>query len=127
VSRLDMAAQVELLAHCASLTVNAVHLPKQPSANAAMAHADTLAETLGLDMAATWTPTVASYFGRVSKERILEAIREGVSPEAATNIATMKKKQAMAEAAEQRLAGTGWLPQLLRTGSHAPPKTQQAA
>jgi ParB family chromosome partitioning protein len=69
---------------------------------------------------------VASYFGRVSKERILEAVREGVSPEAATNIATMKK-QAMAEAAEQRLAGTGWLPQLLRTGSDVPPETQQAA
>jgi hypothetical protein len=69
---------------------------------------------------------VASYFGRVSKERILEAVREGVSPEAATNIATMKK-QATAEAAERRLAGTGRLPDLLRTGSDAAPATQQAA
>jgi ParB family chromosome partitioning protein len=109
VARLDMAAQVELLAHCASLTVNAIHLPKQRPDKGASAHADVLAQTLGLDMTATWTATVASYFGRVSKERILEAVREGVSPEAAANIATMKK-QAMAEAAEQRLAGTGWLP-----------------
>jgi ParB family transcriptional regulator, chromosome partitioning protein len=126
VSRLDMAAQVEFLAHCASLTLNALILPKQPRSGAASGHADMLAQRLGLDMAATWTPTVASYFGRASKERIVEAVAEGVSPEAATNIATMKK-QAMAEAAEQRLAGTGWLPQLLRTGTDAPPESRQAA
>jgi ParB family chromosome partitioning protein len=71
-------------------------------------------------MTTTWSPTVASYFGRVSKERILEAVSEGVSAEAAANIAGMKK-QAMAEAAAQRLAGTGWLPQLLRTGSAIAP------
>jgi ParB family chromosome partitioning protein len=101
-----MAGQVSLLAHCASLAVNAIHLPKQPTETEASAHADMLAQTLALDMAATWTPTVASYFGRVSKDHIIEAVREGVSAEAATNIAGMKK-QAMAEAAEQRLAGTG--------------------
>ena len=69
----------------------------------------------------------ASYFGRVSKERIIEAVREGVSAEAAGNIAGMKK-QAMAEAAEQRLAGTGWLPQLLRTtGPTSEPAAERAA
>ena len=91
-----------------------------------MAHADVLAETLGLDMTATWTPTAANYFGRVSKERIVEAVREGVSVEAAANIAGMKKL-AMAETAERRLAGTGWLPELLRTGSAAEIETEQAA
>ena len=43
-------------------------------------------------------------------------MREGVSAEAAANIAGMKKP-AMADAAERRLGGTGWLPELLRTGS----------
>jgi ParB family chromosome partitioning protein len=127
VARLDMAGQVELLAHCASLTVNTIQLPKQQTGAAASAHADVLAQTLGLDMTTTWSPTVDSYFGRVSKERILEAVSEAVSKEAATNIAGLKK-QAMAEAAAQRLAGTGWLPQLLRTGTAVPaPETQQAA
>jgi hypothetical protein len=37
------------------------------------------------------------------------------------------KKQTMAEAAAQRLAETGWLPELLRTGSAIPPATEQAA
>ncbi len=115
VAGLDQAGRVELLAHCASLTVNAMRPPKRTE-TAASAHADRLAGTLGLDMTATWTPTVASYFGRVSKERIVEAVREGVSAEAAANIAGMKKL-AMAEAAERRLAETGWLPELLRTGS----------
>ena len=77
-------------------------------------------------MTATWTPTAANYFGRVSKERIVEAVREGVSVEAAANIAGMKKL-AMAEAAERRLAGTGWLPELLRTGSAIERETEQAA
>jgi ParB family transcriptional regulator, chromosome partitioning protein len=125
VARLDQAGQLELLAHCASLSVNAVHLPKRVEA-AALAHADLLAETLGLDMTATWTPTAANYFGRVSKERIADAMREGVSAEAAANIAGMKKL-AMAEAAERRLAGTGWLPELLRTGAAIEPATEQAA
>jgi ParB family chromosome partitioning protein len=121
-----MAGQVELLAHCASLTVNTIQLPKQQTGAAASAHADVLAQTLGLDMTTTWSPTVDSYFGRVSKERILEAVSEAVSKEAAANIAGLKK-QAMAEAAAQRLAGTGWLPQLLRTGSALVPATEQAA
>jgi hypothetical protein len=53
---------------------------------------------------AYWQPTAASYFNRVSKERIVEVVREGVSAQAADNIARMKK-QAMAEAAEAALAG----------------------
>jgi ParB family chromosome partitioning protein len=103
-----------------------MQLPKRRTERAASAHADLLAEVLGLDMTATWKPTVASYFGRVSKERIIEAVREGVSAEAAANIAGMKKL-AMAEAAERRLAGTGWLPELLRTGSAVEAEAEQAA
>jgi ParB family chromosome partitioning protein len=115
VAGLDQAEQLQLLAHCASLSLNAMHLPKRTE-TATSAHADVLAETLGLDMTATWKPTATSYFGRVSKERIIEAVREGVSAEAAANIAGMKKL-AMAEVAERRLAGTGWLPELLRSGA----------
>jgi ParB family transcriptional regulator, chromosome partitioning protein len=41
-----------------------------------------------------------------------------VSDKAADQMANMKK-QGMAEAAEQLLAGTGWLPALLRTAQAA--------
>lgn len=43
--------------------------------------------------------TAVSYFGRVSNEPIVQAVREGASEQAAQNI-VRSKKQAMAEAAE---------------------------
>lgn len=49
-----------------------------------------------------------------SKAQILAAVREALGDEAAERIAD-KKKQEMAEKAEQLLAGTGWLPPVLRT------------
>jgi ParB family transcriptional regulator, chromosome partitioning protein len=109
---METVQQLSLLAHCVSLTVDAVKVPKRE--DIAEAHADQLFQALNYDMASVWTPTAANYLGRVSKDRILEAVREGVSKEAAENLASMKK-QAMAEAAEQRLKDRRWLPPVLRT------------
>jgi ParB family transcriptional regulator, chromosome partitioning protein len=100
-----------LLAHCVSLSANAIRAPRR-SNDEANAHADILAREVGLDMTAYWQPTSASYLTRVSKERILEALREGGIDDTAT-IARLKKP-AMAEAAEAALLGKGWLPALLR-------------
>lgn len=105
--------RLALLAHCVSLTVDAL-VVKWDRRPGGAAHADALAQALALDMTASWTPTAASYFGRVSKARILDAVREAVSEDAAMRIAAMKK-QPMADAAEQLLAATGWLPVMLRT------------
>src|SRR6266478_565225 len=74
----------------------------------------TLAEAVSLDMTGYWRLTVRTYLGRITKARILESVREGVSIDAADQMAHMKK-QGMAEAAEQLLAATGWLPALMRT------------
>lgn len=52
----------------------------------------------------------------VPKALILEAVKEGVTPEAADNLAKLKK-DALAAEAEQRLAGTGWLPAILRSAA----------
>jgi ParB family chromosome partitioning protein len=102
-----------LLAVCAAATVNAVRR-KQDRADAPhLAHADRLATALGLDMADWWRPTAASYFGRVPKARILEAVAEGCSRGAADNLAKLKK-DALILRAEEKLAGTGWLPPVLR-------------
>jgi len=113
IAGLDQASVMALFAHCASLTINAVKLPweRKPRAHETE---DKLATALTLDMTAHWTPTARTYLGRVTKAHILAAVREAVSDEAADRIASMKK-QPMAEAAEQLLAGTGWLPSLLRT------------
>lgn len=110
---LDHDRRMGLFAHCVALTIFAVRLPGDRTASASTM-ADVIAQAVDLDMTAHWTPTVRSYLGRISKARIVEAVREGVSGEAADRIADMKK-QSMAEAAEQLLVGTRWLPALLRT------------
>ena len=109
--------RLSLLAHCASLTLNALRLARD-SRVGAQSHAYILAENLRLDMAAYWQPTAQNYFGRISKERILEAAREGVSEQPAQSIDHLKKQE-MAEAAERLLKGMGWLPSMLRTPDRA--------
>jgi len=74
-----------------------------------------LAGTVGLDMAtAGWVVTGDSYLGRVTKARILEAVHEAKGDAAADRLSGLKKPE-MVTAAEDLLAGTGWLPEPLRT------------
>ncbi len=113
-SGLDDPERQSLFAHCVGQGVNAVHevYNRRPKA---LAHADALATAVGLDMAASgWTPTVDGYLGRVTKARILQAVREAKGADAADRFATLKKGD-MAEKAAELLAGSGWLPEPLRT------------
>ena len=118
---MDEATRAALLAHCVSYGVNALferaniygavtpHMVQKR-----IAGADRLARAVGLDMAeAGWRPTVANYLGRVTKARILEAVREGKG-EMAAQLIDHLKKQEMAKEAERLLADTGWLPEPLR-------------
>jgi ParB family chromosome partitioning protein len=123
VVELDHDSRMALFAHCVALTVNAVKLPTERKPRA-MATADRLAEAVSLDMTAHWVPTARTYFGRVTKTHILAAVREAVSIEAAERMADMKK-QDMAEAAEQLVVATGWLPALMRTPRAAKETTKQ--
>jgi len=103
-----------LFAHCVSLSVNAVYeaYNRKPRA---LAHADRIAQSVDLDMvAAGWTPTIDTYFGRVTKARILAAVREAKGARAGDRIEHLKKAE-MAEQAQTLLAGSGWLPEPLRT------------
>jgi len=109
----DTDSRDTLFAHCVSLTINAVVEPynRRPKA---VAHADRLAQAVSLDLAAAgWTATVDNYLGRVSKARILEAVREAKGQKPAERIAQLKKGEMAAEA-ETLLSGTGWLPEPLR-------------
>lgn len=122
---LDHDSRMAIFAHCAALTVNAVKLPRDYRPRA-MATADRLAEAVALDMTGYWRPTVRTYLGRVTKARIIEAVREAVSAEAADRMTDMKKLD-MAEAAEQLLATTDWLPALMRTREAAQQDVTQPA
>ena len=118
---LDGDSRAALLAHCVSLSVDAVRsFERRP---AALLHAETLATALDLDMSAYWKPTATRYLDRVTKAHVLAAVSEGVSVEASGRIAGLKKPD-MVAAAEPLLAQTGWLPTLLRT---AKPQTEAVA
>jgi len=103
---------MHLLAHCAALTIDGVVKPGGTS-SPTLKYVDTLARAVSLDMAKQWQPTVANYLGQVTKAVIVESVREGVSEQAAAQLADLKKP-AMAEAAERLLADKGWLPMVLR-------------
>jgi ParB family chromosome partitioning protein len=113
-AELDSDSRQALFAHCIGLTINAVHQPydRRPKA---LRHAGRLASAVTLDMAASgWKPTVDAFLGRVTKARILEAVREAKGDKPAERIAHLKKAE-MAKEAERLLDGTGWLPEPLRT------------
>lgn len=112
---LDTDRRMSLLAHCVAATVYAVQQRGERRAGAREA-ADNLGEATQLNMAEHWEPTAAGYFNRVNKTAILEAVREGASDEEAKILAPMKK-HAMAEAAERKLSGRAWVPELLRLAS----------
>ncbi|MFT8520398.1 ParB/RepB/Spo0J family partition protein [Acetobacter syzygii] len=119
---LDDASRMALLAHCLSFGVNALYerMPaygavSQRSVTERLKRADRLASALSLDLGeAGWQPTVENYLGRVTKARILQAVREARGDEAAERIAHLKKPD-MAREAERLLEGSGWLPEALRT------------
>jgi len=120
---LDDSRRAALLAHCVSFGVNALYEKGDryggPGVSAhgvqqRIAQADRLARAVGLDMVeAGWRPTVDNYLGRVTKPRILEAVREAKGDQAAQLIDHLKKTE-MAKEAERLLDGTGWLPEPLR-------------
>ena len=120
---LDGAAQASLFAHCASFAVNALYEPaNRYNQGRVSAHgvrtrldqADVLARAVGLDMVqAGWKPSVDNYLGRVTKPRILEAVREAKGESSAQLIDHLKKAD-MAKEAERLLDGSGWLPEPLR-------------
>jgi ParB family chromosome partitioning protein len=112
-----------LLAHCVSNGVNALYEKPTPyagngvsrhSLDTRLGQADRLARATGLDMVDVgWRPTVGNYLSRVTKPRILQAVREGAGEQAAQLIDHQKKVD-MAREAERLLADTGRLPEPLR-------------
>lgn len=130
IAALDDASRMALLAHCIAYGVNALYEKPNPFGGSGvsqhgldtrLSQADRLARATGLDMVegAGWRPTVENYLGRVTKPRILEAVREGAGERAASLIEHLKKGD-MAKEAERLLGDTGWLPEPLRLFEEAP-------
>jgi ParB family transcriptional regulator, chromosome partitioning protein len=104
---------LDLLAVASAHTVDAVREKRTPEDAPALLHAEQLAGALKLDMVAWFTPTAASYFGRVNRAFIVEALTEAKRPVRTRAWSKMKKGE-LAALAECEIAGTGRLPQPLR-------------
>src|SRR6266446_3570258 len=130
------ASRLALLAHCTSFGVNALfEKVDRYSGSGVTAHAlqrrldqaDCLARATDLDMAEVgWRPKVDNYLGRVTKSRILEAVREAKG-EAAAQLIDHLKKSEMAKEAERLLEDMRWLPEPLRLAEVAPPSDVKEA
>lgn len=133
---LDDASRLALLAHCVSFGVNALfEKVDRHSGTGVSTHglrrridqADRLARAVNLDMAeAGWRPTVDNYLGRVTKSRILEAVREAKGDSSVQLIDHLKKSE-MAKEAERLLDNTGWLPEPLRLAGDSPTSSEPEA
>lgn len=117
--------KLELLAFCTAQTVHAVQQRLDGQRAASLLHADALHLATELDMADWWQPTRARYLGRISKPQILEALTEAVSRECADGYRE-RKRDRLIDIAERKLAGTSWLPPLLRKPEAAATVTEDA-
>lgn len=111
---LDAADLQELFALCVALTLDATvgSAGQQPD--------EALASALRIDVADYWSATAASYFDAVSKDTIIAAVEDACGRGTGMALVKMKKGEA-AKHAEQKLAGTRWLPAMLRRPLSAGP------
>jgi ParB family chromosome partitioning protein len=115
---------LDLLAFLAACSVNAVQAKGDSPASDRLTHADQLAGALSLDMSEHWKPTADGFYARLTKPILAKMVADaGVSPGVA--IASLPKKEAAAVAA-RALAGTEWVPEVLRS-PHTPECTLHAA
>ena len=99
---------LDLIAFCTAASVDTVcHREQRQS------HVDVLCEAAGLDMADWWSPTKDGYLSSIPKARVVEIVQQAVSNDAAKPLEKMKKGEAVS-AAETVLAGSRWLPAILR-------------
>lgn len=78
-----------------------------------------LMASLDFDMAQHFDATAANYLGRVKKDQVVQALAE--AGQAGDKDALLKlKSRELANSAETRLKGTGWVPSLIRTPTTKP-------
>ncbi|WP_371765540.1 ParB N-terminal domain-containing protein [Massilia sp.] len=111
---LDSAELHELFALCVALSLDAT------TGDASRMTGTELAGALQVDVADYWEATEMSYFSAVPKDAIIAAVEDACGPGSGMPMIKMKKGDA-AKYAEQKLAGTRWLPAMLRTQAVAAP------
>ncbi len=109
----DQSVLLDLLTFCAACMVNAVQRKTDRPDCPRLDHASKLSVAVKLDMKAWFTPTAEGYFSRISKPQILDALTDARKQPVAPAWDKLKKAE-LAALAEREIAGTGWLPDILR-------------
>lgn len=99
---------LDALAFCTAPGYSSIQV-REDGSNAAEAHM----KAFGVNMAEWWQPTAANMLNLIPKAKKLEIVTEAKGAEAAAGIANFKK-DALTGAAEELLAGSGWVPSLFR-------------
>lgn len=88
-----------------------------------------LVQTLEIDMADHFEPTAANYLGRVPKDFVIQALRDvdRINGDQDRDALLAMKKGQLAKEAESRLAGTRWVPELIRSQADKPQSKKRAA
>ena len=104
---------LELLACVVAASVDAIRYRHEKRMPPRVTNSQRLAQAVDLDMAKYWTAD-AGFLSRLPKSTILAIIAEAISPEVARGLDRGSKLDVVA-AAGRKLAGSKWLPSVLRT------------
>lgn len=104
---------LDLLAFAAAQSVNVVELKNESNSNAAT-HGNRLANALKIDMASWYQPTAESCFTHLNRNSIQVAVTEAAGEQAASAVASAKKKAEAVIIAERLVKDTNWLPKYVR-------------
>lgn len=107
------ATLLDLLAFMAADSVDCISSKHAHHSAAQLAHADALASTVNLDIAAWYRPTADGYFGKISKPAIIAAIAEATGKQAAPARAKLTRAD-LAKRAAKMIAPTNWVPAQMR-------------
>ena len=119
ISSLKKEQKMELLAFCFAGTLDAIKHPKEHISKSKQDMIYELADLLKLDMTQYWKPSASLYFNHISKDNIMNAIKEVKGAGVAGSFKKLKKSD-LANAAEKQLEGSNWLPKPLQVGIHQP-------
>ncbi|MGE0061419.1 MAG: ParB/RepB/Spo0J family partition protein [Xanthobacteraceae bacterium] len=113
------AVLLDLLAVLAACSIDAVIGKGRLQTQARLAHADALGAAIALNLASWYRPGADTYFARVSRSSILDAIEEATGKKPAPAWQKLKRPE-LATKAAKLVASTNWLPAPLRNaGNHA--------
>lgn len=109
---LDGQILMSLMAFCTACSVDGVQ--NRTMGHTTLSNLDNLEIALGFHLRDWWQPTAENFLGLLSKNQIVDALKEAGLSGAASDAEKMKKGDA-ASHAEQCLSGTRWVPGWMRS------------